>query len=136
MDEKIKEYLARVTAEVDKAFEGFIGHTAVTEASLAAICDSLRQVSCLQEAPRADDDHLQFMVGVRHDEVVPANLYTAMRMMYGVHAPSWSACEGGSWTAPDGTCYEWRDGSTYATVARPMSVIDITLKVEGDEKHG
>lgn len=129
--DEVDAHVARIGEAIRKTLDCYVGRTEVTKELLASICEILRRAN-----PHPDDDHLRFTVGETPDSVVPANLYTAMRMMYGDHAPSWSVCEGGAWTAPDGTGYEWRDGVTYVTVTQPLSVIEITLKVEGDEKHG
>lgn len=130
-DEEVDARVARIAGAISEALSGHVGQRAVTEETLASVCAVLHQI-----APHEDSEHLRFMVGSNPDEVVPSNLYTAMRMTYGVHAPSWSECEGGTWTAPDGTCYEWRDGVTYATFPKPLLFLNITLQVEGDEKHG
>jgi len=109
--------------EIRKTLNAYIGRRVVTEELLSSICDVLRKADT-----KPDDDHLKFMVGETPDSVVPANLYSCLRMLYGADAPSWVECEGGSWTAPDGSAFKWKDGSLYVTPSKPARSVNITFQ--------
>ena len=127
---EVDERVGQLAEAISKAFDDCIGRRAVTEETLASLCAILRRA-----APHADDDNLRFAVGASPDEIVPANLYTALRMTYGIDAPSWETCEDGAWTAPNGMVFEWKDGATRIHVAQPLHRITCGVEVTLPEMH-
>lgn len=127
--DQVAAYLARLSSDIKKACAVYIGQQATAETN-EVFRSIMLQAMSWSDLPVGDDGHLQFAEGDSPDKVVPANLYTAMRMLHGVNAPSWEECQGDEWTAPDGTVYFWKDGETYARLAQPLHQITFTIEAE------
>lgn len=122
----MSEQIDKICREMNEVLGGHIGRTNVTPHTLAAIA---RDLAAVLPSVRKDDAHLRFTHGDSRNEIVPANFYTTLRCALGDAAPSFEECDAvGFYMAPDGTAYEWRNGSTFVTVPTPMHVI--TFNVE------
>jgi hypothetical protein len=124
---KLIENIETVLKDV---MDEFIGKCVVNMETLERVRQHL--LSSFVELPCADDDRFQFTVGKKPDEIVPANLYTALRMYLGFQAPVWDACKDGYWKTEDGTEFFWKDGETVMKLPVPLNSIEVTFEVSKD----
>ena len=122
-DPRIQEQIDEISSKLKEVFSRYIGHP-VTPSDCAVIAHG---IAAAMPSTTADDQNIRFTTGERPYELVPANLYTALRMHLGDAAPSFADCESGSYTTPNGTVYEWKDGGTTVRIPVPMHTITFNV---------
>lgn len=122
--DSVQEQINEISSKLKEVMSRYIGRSNVTPFTLASIA---HDIAAAMPSMTADDQNIQFTAGKHPGEVVPANLYTTLRMHLGDAAPSFADCESGVYTAPNGVVYEWKDGGTTVRVPTPMHTITFNV---------
>ena len=128
-EENFKLQLGTISERLKAVSDEFIGKVVVTAVAL----EELKQQVLLALVPAPDNDRLRFADGKQPDEIVPANLYTVLRLYLGSSSPSWEDCKDGFWKMDNGTEFSFIDGEARVYVPTALNLVEVTIQVSHKE---